>query len=381
MDIDIDRELDSIDTKDEIDILAHNKELDSLLIDLDLTPDCDKKTVATLMAAAIDHRKNFSHRDTIHILRWINANADNPLNNKMFYDFTHEFEKQIRVDTEALAHKILDYIKLVESASVYDIKDYCKEERKSVIEAIEKLEEEGWLVKHRKEYKLIKKIDWNDAIGNLGETIPYNVPYFHSRAYFCQSDMILVGATTGSGKTHVAMNMVLDFVRQGIKPYYVSTESGSRHARVARDLGLKDGDYFWADIVSATEIPIEPNVVTIIDWLLPADYAETDKLFQHFANKMSKSGGLLIIFMQLRKDGNWFAENLCTMFPSFAARYTLNDDRDGGAFKIDKIRESKEKDSYKDINCTYNWRDKTLITIDDDPEVKEVMKEFGGSIK
>jgi len=180
--------------------------------------------------------------------------------------------------------------------------------------------------------------------------------------------------------THVAMNMILDFVRQGIKPYYVSTESGSRHARVARDLGLKDGDYFWADIVSATDIPIEPSSVTIIDWLLPTDYAETDKLFQHFAHKMAKSSGLLIIFMQLRKDGNWFAENLCTMFPSFAAKYTLNSDRDGGAFKIDKIRESKEKDSYRDINCTYNWHDKTLIAIDDDPDVQEVMKEFEGGI-
>ena len=690
-----------------------NSELDSLLDDIDLTPDYPMKTVATMMGAAIQLRRVLSHRHTVHVLRWINHNSGEPLSNKDFYAFSQGYDKQIKVEIENLSRKILDYIKIVESASIWDIKDYCKEERKPIEEAIEKLTEEGWLVKHRKEYKLIKKIDWNDMIGDLGATIPYNVPYFHPRAYFCQSDIILVGATTGSGKchrkgtkiimydgtlknvetidandlvmgidstarkverigrgygqmfeikpnkgdsffvnydhilclqktgtkekieisvkdyltksknfkhlykiyingvdfedkdlpiepyflglwlgdgdktnprittkdneiieyltyyakrldlqlstykgecnsyaitrgytggansgktlhekmvklgvmgnkhipkiyqinsrknrlellaglvdsdgslirgnfeitlvnkklaeqvcflarslgfmvtfkkrvctiksigyltvayrmniigncieiptrikrkqasvrkinknhqlsgfkiipignenfygfelsgkdslylldsfwvnhnTHVAMNMILDFVRQGIKPYYVSTESGSRHARVARDLGLKDGDYFWADIVSATDIPIEPNAVTIIDWLLPTDYAETDKLFQHFAHKMAKSSGLLIIFMQLRKDGNWFAENLCTMFPSFAAKYTLNSDRDGGAFKIDKIRESKEKDSYRDINGTYNWHDKTLIAIDDDPGVKEVMKEFEGSV-
>jgi len=364
-----------------LDILDSKEELDSLIKDLSCNTDFPVKTMSYLMAAAIDHRKHFSHRDTIHILRWLNANSEEPLSNKVFYEFSQEFEKQIKIEIDTLARKILDYLQLVDSANAYDIKDYCKEERKPVMEAIDKLQDEGWLIKHRKEYKLVKKIDWSDAIGELGATIPYNVPYFHPRAYFCNSDIILVGATTGSGKTHVAMNMILDLVRQGIKPYYVSTESGSRHARVARDLGLNDGNYFWADIISATDIPIEPNSVTIIDWLLPTDYAETDKLFQHFANKMSKAGGLLIIFMQLRKDGNWFAENLCTMFPSFATRYKLNEDRNGGAFKIDKIRESKEKDSYSDINCTYNWRDKTLIAVDDSPEVAEIVQEFGGKIE
>jgi len=367
-------------TSEGLDVLESKDELDALLKDLDLTPDFPVKTVATLMAAAIDHRKHFSHRETIHILRWLNANSEEPLNNNEFWNFTQEYNKQIKVEIDLLARKVLEYLKIVESASIFDIKDYCKEDRKPIIEAIEKLEAEGWLVKHRREYKLIKKMEWSDVIGDLGAIIPYNVPYFHPRAYFCNSDIILVGATTGSGKTHVAMNMILNLVRQGIKPYYVSTESGSRHARVARDLGLNDGDYFWADIISATDIPIEPNAVTIIDWLLPTDYAETDKLFQHFANKMAKSGGLLIIFMQLRKDGGWFAENLCTMFPSFAARYKLNEDRNGGAFQIDKIRESKEKDSYGDIHCHYNWRDKTLIAIDDEPEVVEVVEEFKGRV-
>ena len=354
--------------------------LDSPFKDIDLSFNPNTMTMAVLGGAAMQLRKDFSSRQVIHILRWLNGSilVEESLSNKDFYEFAKEYDKHIKVDIDLLSHKVLDYIKLVESANIHDIKDYCKEERKPITEAIEKLEEEGWIVKHRKEYKLIKKIDWQDIIGNLGATIPYNVPYFHPRAYFCQSDMILVGATTGSGKTHVAMNMILDFVRQGIKPYYVSTESGSRHARVARDLGLNDGDYFWADVVSAEDIEIELNGVTIIDWLLPKDYAETDKLFQYFATKMSKSGGLLIIFMQLRKDGNWFAENLCTMFPSFAARYTLNEDRDGGTFKIDKIRESKEKDSYKDIHCSYDWKDKTLKVIDDNQTVSEVMKQFEG---
>ncbi|MHA1853858.1 MAG: ATP-binding protein [Candidatus Heimdallarchaeaceae archaeon] len=368
---------------DDLDLLDIKDNLDSLLKDIDLTPNFSSKTVGLLLAAATQLRKSFSHKQVIKILKWINTNLmESPLSNQDFYDFCHNFNKYIEIDIDLLSKKILEYLKIVESANIWDIKDYCKEDRKPVMEAIEKLMDEKWLVKHRKEYRIIKKLDWKDTMGNLGERLAFEVPYFGTRAYFCHSDIILVGAKTGSGKTHVAMNMILDFVRQGIKPYYISTESGSRHARIARDLGLRDGQYFHADVVSAEDIELEPNAVTIIDWLLPKDHSETDKLFQFFANKMSEVGGLLIIFMQLKDfSGEWFAPNMCKLFPSFAARFVLNEDRDSGKFEIDKIREAKDKDSYKDINCSYNWHDKTLIVIDDDSIVKDIVNGFEGTIK
>ena len=60
----------------------------------------------------------------------------------------------------------------------------------------------------------------------------------------------------------------------------------------------------------------------IIDWLCPDNFAEVDKIFRHFTEQLAKTGGILIVFMQLKEsDGSWFSNNLVKQFPALCTKY------------------------------------------------------------
>lgn len=172
--------------------------------------------------------------------------------------------------------------------------------------------------------------------------------------------------------THIAMNIIQQLVQQKIVPYYISLETGSRFTDIALQLGLKEGDVKHAFCSDPTTIDLEPNAVTIIDWLLIKDKAKTDLAFQHFAEQLDKTNGFLIIFMQLKeKEDEWFAPNMVKQFPALATRYLYTgteEDEDYGTYgewKIDVVREPKKNRKSFAIPCVYNWDTKILSRMDE----------------
>ncbi len=168
--------------------------------------------------------------------------------------------------------------------------------------------------------------------------------------------------------THISMNIVKKLVEQGIQPYYISLETGSRFAKIALQLGLKEGDFKWSECCDPTQIELEKDGVTIIDWLMIPDKSKTDLVFKHFIEQLYKTKGVLIVFMQLKEDNGWFAPNMVKQFPALATKYIYDNDGDGeyGKFQIEVIREAKLRIKSYEIPCKYNWETKELDMITDE---------------
>jgi len=190
--------------------------------------------------------------------------------------------------------------------------------------------------------------------------------------------LILIGATVATGKTHIAINIIKQLVEQGIKPYYLSLEGGSRWAKIALQLGLKEGDFWHHETSDPYDVEFEKNSVTIIDWLCPNSYAETDKVLKYLNDKVRDKQGVAIAFVQLRDNNEWLAKDLIKQFPAFAGRYLYDDDTgEYGRFKIDKIRDAKVKVKRYEIPCKYDWETKEFKRVDNcnDEEKGEVNEE------
>ena len=193
------------------------------------------------------------------------------------------------------------------------------------------------------------------------------MPYFYDVAVFRDSDMLILGGKPKVGKSHIALNIIKQLVQQGKKPYYVTLESGNRFINIALALGLKEGDFYWAIHFNPEQIELEKNAITIIDWIVPENYAETDKLFKYFAEQLIKNGGNLIIFVQLRESGKFFASDMISFFPALVARYLYDNEEDGttGYFICDYIREPKIAKKKIKIPCIYNFDTKELKRVDE----------------
>jgi len=173
-----------------------------------------------------------------------------------------------------------------------------------------------------------------------------------------------------SHNTHIALNMVKEFKEQGLVTNYISSEPGNRFAKIAMTLGLKEGDLKWCNHYRPEQVELEDNTVTIIDWLLPENYAETDKLYSRFAQQLDKHGGLLIIFTQLRKDGTFFAKDMVDFFASVNCTYNQTSYSDKGGkitydsentyFFTSKIRESRTGRQIIKIPTVYDKTSKIL---------------------
>jgi DNA replication protein DnaC len=224
---------------------------------------------------------------------------------------------------------------------------------------------EGKLVrKGRGRYDLKEKVEWTDEVQETAPECKYSIPYFDDLAYFHSGDIILIGGKTGEGKTHIAMNFIKQFKTQGIKPFYISLESGSRHEKVATQLGLNQKDYYVSKeaIDNPLQMEIEENSVTIIDWLYTGeDFAATQSIFKHLSDEMKRKGGSLIVFTQLKENYDWFAVNLIKSFARFAARFVY-DDTDGvnSHFDVCKITDPKGHYSNAIVSTQFNFDTKEL---------------------
>lgn len=286
-------------------------------------------------------------------------------------------------DEKSLATKILSYLRIVGDASRRDIKEVVGESKEKTDRAIAYLEKEEYVYRKKGSYHTLKKIEWKDTFYEEDKLLDFKVPYFDDVAIFRPGDLILIGGQQKIGKTHQALNIIKQLVEQGKKPRYFNLESGNRFAKIAKQLGMKDTDFYInANNISPEELELTDDDITIIDWLLPSNYAESDKLFQHFIKELCKHRGLLIIYVQLRTDGNFFAKDMIAFFPAFVCRYFYDKDSEGkdtptqGKFVIDYMRESKKYVKKWEIPCRYSWETKRLTRVDELPNINKVKEIF-----
>jgi hypothetical protein len=318
-------------------------------------------------------RKELNITQTGYVLSILNKHlCKEPLPSKEVSAMIKSLDRYTEFDEKELAHKVLEYLKYIEEANRTEIAmavvgSNRGEEKKRVDKALAYLVKEGYITKHGRSYAIIKKGEWKDTLIDEGEPIDFQMPYFYDVANFNFGDLILIGSKNKRGKTHLSMNIVKQLVNQNLNPYYISLEAGSRFTKIALQLGMKEGDFKWTFCSDPTQIEIEPNAITIIDWLCPQNFAETDKIFMRFVEQLHKTNGVLIVFMQLKDDNTWFAPNMVKQFPSLACKYIYDNEDDGeyGKFKIEVIRDPKLRIKSHELPCRYNWETKELKRIDE----------------
>lgn len=337
---------------------------------------------ASLMKLGGLLRKELNVNQTERVLGILNRHiCANPITPKELTAMVRSLSKYTAFDENELAHRVLTYLKDVEEAGRTEI---CMaimgtnkgEEKMRIDKVLHYLVKEQYILKRGRGYCIIKKLDWKDDLLEIGKPIDFKMPYFDDIAHFNYGDLILIGSKNKRGKTSIAINMIKELVEQGKTPYYINLETGSRYAKTALKLGLKNGDFKYAFCADPTQIELEKNAITIIDWLLISDKSQTDVVFKHFIEQLDKQGGFLIVFMQLKEDNNWFAPNMVTQFPALGAKYIYDNENDGtyGKFCIDPIREPKGYIKNFEIPCIYNWDTKEFKRVDE-VESKPIQKQ------
>jgi hypothetical protein len=311
-------------------------------------------------------RKQLNVSQTEYVLDIVNSLLlDNPMPKKDIRNMMKGLQKYAGADANVLTKQISEYLLRHEEASARDLVECLKMERRDIQEALAQLIQENKVYKQKSMYKIIKDIDWRNTFIDDIKTLPFSVPYFDDYAVFREGDMIVIGGNPGTGKTHLAMNFVKKFVEQGLTPYYYGTESKSRYLKIAMELGMKEGDFFWATGYEPTKIELKDNSITIIDWLDVEDFTTTAQIFKILQRQLDKHNGILIVMSQLNSNGSFYAENQLKFFAAFVAKYlygTTNGviNNEMTSFKTEKIRESKSSQQYMVIPTCFNSVNKTV---------------------
>lgn len=309
-------------------------------------------------------RKKMSLNDVSYTLSMMNKYlCDPPLSYREIQNIINSIDRYTTFDEKEISYKILDYINKVEDATARDVRDALGYNKKKVDELLSFLVKEGYIIKKRRYYKALQKMQWRDEFMEDAQPISYKMPYFNDIAHFREGDLVIIGAKTGVGKSHISVNIMKRVVEQGIKPKYVNLESANRFLSIARKMGLKEGDFDWGNNFSPETMELDDNAFTIIDWLCPTDYASTDKTYKYFAEQLGKHKGILVIFVQLKNNGEWFAPNMIEQFPAFAAKFGYEDEQGmKSSFQITKVREAKNQQRFSKIHTHYIWKTKELLT-------------------
>lgn len=306
-------------------------------------------------------RKKLNIEGVSYALTIFNKLLEQPLPQKDLTVMIRQIEKYRLFDKEEMCNTIMKHLELVEQATSRDLKDSLRFEKRDIEECLAYLVQEKKIFKLRNTFKLLKKANWKETFVEESRLLPFKVPYFDNYATFRQSDMLIIGAKTGVGKTSIAVNMLAKLIAQGIKPCYVSSEPGNRFTTMAMTLGLEEGQFKWVNHYRPETIELEDNAVTIIDWLLPDDYSAVDKLYQKFAEQLDKHKGFCIIFTQLKDGDVFFSPNMVDLFASVVAKYKhLNGDNLLTCFETSKIRESKVGKQKVTIPTIYDYKTKKL---------------------
>jgi hypothetical protein len=279
-----------------------------------------------------------------------------------------------------LKNGILDYLNETDVATKTEIeyavfsKKATAEEKKRLDRILVNLLIEHKIVKYNsRNYKLVKQMNWNDSLINVGTPINFKMPYFQDYAYFNFGDIIIIGSATKFGKTTLGMNIVKRLVDQGLHPDYFYNESGGRFSKVGLKLGLKDGDFNHCLATNPMEIIIRPNSVCVYDWVRTSDFSKTADVYASIVEKLELTNSIMIAFVQIRDDGTWFAKDLLRQFVSLSAKY-MYEDQDGINTKLilDDVRDRKGGGKKFEIPCKYLDETREVKTVEElDKDIKE----------
>jgi hypothetical protein len=303
------------------------------------------------------------------ILYWLNRNwLENPMDSKAVQSMLKSLDGYELNTEESHEKSIYEYLKLVQSdISAKDIMDSLQLPRSIVDKYLSQFVKEGKAIRMgRGRYQYKEKIDWEDSVVDTVNEYDYKMPLFNDIAIFQDADCLILGGKTNEGKTTIALNMLKLMINQGVKPYYVYNEAGSRFQKTAKLLGI-EGGFYHCQHSNPLAVELERNAFSIIDWLCLENKAETDTILKHLNDELQRKRGILVIFTQLKKDYEWFAPNLIDHFPTFAARYIQdNEIHTEGHWQCDKIKEPRGNYTSYLLHCEYNrdtrvFKPKSLI--------------------
>jgi len=259
-------------------------------------------------------------------------------------------------DDETYERVMYDYLKLMQTdVTPRDIIDNTKLSRAIVDKYLSKFVKEGKAVRlGRGRYQYKEKIEWLDNTPERVQEYKYKIPFFNDVAVFQDKDVILLGAKTNDGKTTIALNMIKEMIVQGVKPYYIYSEAGSRWQKTSEYLGIT-GKYYRTYHENPLAIELEYNAFSIIDWLHLEHKETTDTVLKHLNDELERKGGILVIFTQLKTTSEFFAPNLIDHYPTFAARLIQdNESKTESHFDISKIKEPRGNYTSYILSCTFN---------------------------
>ena len=298
-----------------------------------------------------------------------NEMLDDPMENKTIRSMCQQLEKYHVADVGIIGEKIIDHLRIVDTAHVRDLKECLGYDRKDLEQALKELVGHKKVLKIKKDlYKLIADVEWQEDFLSIGKPLDIKVPYFDEYANFDNGSMLILGSSSGYGKTTTSVNIIKQLVNQGITPYLISTEAGSKFQKIAQSIGLKEGDFKYFITTDPTSVNLQHNAVTILDWLKPqdSDYAKFDSIYEKLNNQLVERGGLLIVLAQLKKENNsFYAENMTMFFGALVAKllYEKSEGIENNAkpyFETIKIRDSKVNKQFITIPLSYDYQTKLL---------------------
>jgi len=319
-------------------------------------------------------RKELNEQQTEFALNVLNDHLlEHPMDRKSVRAMVQSLSKYISFDEEDLASKVVSYLKLTDSAFKQEIEtfvfgDRAKGENKQRIDKVlNYLMKEMKIVKQNREYKLVRDMKWETNLLTVTTPIQFKMPYLDEFVHLKQTSLVLMGGSNKRGKTTFAMNILKRLVDQGIKPYYIYTESDSGFDETALKLGMKEGDFEHCFEDDYDNIILKPDSIVIYDWLKPKDFARTDNVYGTMISKIKRSNSFMICFAQLRENGEFFASDQVGQFPSVLARYLHEEGGDGTRTKIqlDLIRRPKMHLRTFEIPCLYDWSTKLVKTVEE----------------
>lgn len=343
--------------------LQQNEELvKAIALGNDVLKDFKNDRHNTLMEIGGRLKKTMNIKEVHFALNVINKFVfPDPLPQDEFNHVVEGIGKYIDNDEAEVRKNILDYLSVTDMAvkeeielAIFDRRVRGKDKMLLDKTLVNLIQEHKITKSSAWSYKIVKSMQWSTSLSNIGIPIKFDMPYFHDYAYFNYGDIIIIGGSTKSGKTTLAMNFVNRLVKKKVKPVYLYNESGGRFVKTALKLGLKNDDFYHAKATNPAEIILNPNTVYIYDWIRPVDFAKTADLFDSITQKLDETQSIMIGFVQLRDNEEWFATDLLRQFVALSAKYT-HCDTDGvdTKFELGDIRDGKSNDKTIAIPCKY----------------------------
>lgn len=341
---------------DNINNLNKNKNNDDLIQDAINKNDLGKDKLSGLDGCRNDTfvkfggalRKKLNIEQTEYTLNLFNSMLEKQVPQKEIKGMVGQLAKYKLYDKEELCKNVLDRLTVIKECTAFQLSKTMAVPQIEVEDVLNHLEVEGKLSSYKGRFRKIEELEWKEDFDDDGIPVNFEVPFFNEYAYFNWQDLVILGSKTGGGKTSLTANIIKSLVKQGIKPYLINTESGSRFGKYTNKLGLKSGDFFYTNVKTTKGIEFPDNAVVILDWLKAegSDFAKISETYGALKEQIKKHNCFLFCMEQLRKDnGKFIAENLHDWYASFVATYVYGNngvDNINTMFVTKKIRDSKK---------------------------------------